>query len=172
MLGVGGGTYDFNFCTFANYTPSFRRETSSLTFTNEFETTTGIVKRPTSVSLRNSIVWGSYEDELFFKNSGDPTFPTPTVLNSLLRTKEYQATTDATGKPGLAATGRNNLVNVDPLFLKTSLISSTPDYRLQDTSPAAAPRHAPAAGSTVPGSDLLNLTRNQNMPTIGAYEHR
>ena len=59
VLGVGGGIYDFNFCTFANYTPAFRRETSSLTFTNEFETATGIVKRPTSLSLRNSILWGS-----------------------------------------------------------------------------------------------------------------
>lgn len=170
VIGVGG-TYDFNFCTIANYTPAFHRETSSLTFTNEFETSTGVVKRNTSVSIRNSIVWGSYEDELFFQNNGDPTFPTPTVLNSLLRTKEYEAATDAPGKPGLARDTRFNLVNQDPLFVRTTFTSSQADYSLQAASPATTPRRPKAVGSTTPARDLRNLPRlNPNSPSLGAYE--
>lgn len=172
VLGVGGGTYDFNFCTIANYTPSFHRETSSLTFTNELEISTGIVKRNTAVRIRNSIVWGSYEDELFFQNNGDSTFPVPIVQNSVLLTKEYQAATSTTGKPGLAALGLTNLVNMDPLFVRTSYTSSQPDYSLQATSPATSPRQLKAPNSPTPARDLLNLPRNNvNMPSLGAYEH-
>ncbi len=160
VLGVGGGTYNFNFCTFANYTPSFRRETSSLTFTNEFETTTGIVKRPTSVSILNSIVWGSFEDELFVKNH--PEYALLTVQNNLLRTKEYATTPAVVGAAGVA-----NLVNVDPMFKR--IFSDNPDYTLQDKSPATTPRR-PAVGS-VPAADLRNLPRNPN-PSLGAYEHK
>jgi hypothetical protein len=171
VLGVGGGNYDFNFCTIANYTPAFHRETSSLTFTNEFETSTGIVKRDTDIRIRNSIVWGSYEDELFLQNNGDPNF-TFSVVNSLLRTKEYQAATATTGKPGLAASGLFNLVNVDPLFVRTALISNNPDYRLQATSPAIVPLRNFVGALPSPNRDLLNLPRSSITPTIGAYERR
>lgn len=172
IVGIGG-TYDVNFCTIANYTPSFHRETSSLTFSNT-DDNHPTVKLPTSVSVRNSIVWGSYEDELFLQNNAD-YIGTLTISNCLLRTKEYQATTDAPGKPGLASTARRNLVNTDPLFVRTSLFSSLPDYRLQDASPATTPRRSVATGSIVPPRDLLNLQRpapNQTMPSLGAYEHK
>jgi hypothetical protein len=169
VVGVGGGIYDLNFCTIANYTPAFRRETPSLAFTNALETNAGIVKRTTSVSIRNSIVWGSYEDELVFENNGDSNFSL-TVLNSLLRTKEYQATTSTAGKPGLSNSTLRNLVNVEPLFVRTTLTSSRPDYRLQATSPATSRAKAP--GSTTPARDLLNLARNLNSPSLGAYEYR
>lgn len=172
VLGVGGGTYNFNFCTFANFTPAFRRETSSLTFTNE-KATDGS-KQPLTLNLLNSIVWGSFEDELFLKNNAD-YFATVRISNSLLRTKEYQATTDATGKPGLAAQGLANIVNVDPAFVSTPLTSSRFDYRLQATSPGTSPRRSAAPGSTVPPRDLLNLprpNRNRTMPSLGAYEHQ
>ena len=170
MVGVGG-TYDLNFCTIANYTPAFRRETSSLTFTNVDDALKSPSKMPTSVTIRNSIVWGSFEDELFLQNNGDPTF-TFGILNSLLRTKEYQATTDAPGKPGLARPDRANLVNVDPLFVRTLLTGSRPDYTLQATSPATAPRRPKITGTTTLGRDLINLPRNQNFPSLGAYEHK
>jgi len=174
MIGLGG-VYSLNFCTIANYTPSFQRETSSLTFTNTDDSKPG-VKLPTSVSIRNSVVWGSYEDELFFQNNGTASFPTPIVRNSLLRTQEYKATTDAAGKPGLAATGLNNLVNVpDPLFVRTTLFGSSADYRFQATSPAVSPIRpydSTPPVLPVPARDLLNLPRNANAPTIGAYEYR
>ncbi|MBU6119573.1 hypothetical protein [Hymenobacter siberiensis] len=170
MVGIGG-SYDLNFCTIANYTPAFRRETSSLTFTNVDDALKSPPKLPTSVTIRNSIVWGSFEDELYLQNNGDPTF-TFSILNSLLRTKEYGAASDATGTPGLAFPTRFNIVNIDPLFVRTSLSSSRPDYTLQATSPATAPRRAKAIGSTTPPRDLINLPRNLTFPSLGAYEHK
>jgi hypothetical protein len=171
VLGMGGGVYDFNFCTFANFTPAFRRETSSLTFTNELasnDTKTGL----TRVTIRNSIVWGSYEDELFVKNSS--AYDLLSITNSVLRTQEYKASADAADKPGLNLPARNNIINEDPLFVRTSLTSSRPDYSLQAASRAATARHA-AVGPDVPRRDLLNLPRpanSQTFPTLGAYEHK
>ena len=162
MIGVGG-SYALNFCTIANYTPAFRRETSSLTFTNvdDAKPTTKLL---TSVSIRNSIVWGSFEDELFVKNFADYS---PVISNSLLRTKEYATTAAVIGNTGA------NLVNVDPLFKRTALVGGKPDYTLQDGSPATTPRRAPSG--IVPPRDLLNLPRPSNgntQPSLGAYEHK
>lgn len=170
MVGIGG-TYDLNFCTIANYTPTFRRETSSLTFTNVDDALKNPPKMTTSVTIRNSIVWGSFEDELYLQNNGDAGF-TFNILNSLLRTKEYQATTDATGKPGLARDDRKNIVNADPLFVRTSLTSSQTDYTLQATSPATAPRRPKITSSTTALRDLINLPRNLDFPSLGAYERK
>ncbi|WP_460500332.1 hypothetical protein, partial [Hymenobacter agri] len=147
IAGVGGGVFDLNFCTFANYTPAFRRETASLSFTNE-KATDGS-KLPLSVTLRNSIVWGSnlgpgtIDDELYFKNYTDSNY-TVSILNSLLRTKAYASTPAIVGAAGV------NLLNVDPLFTRTALVSSRPDYTLQATSPANTPRRLAAGG--VPSS--------------------
>ena len=170
VLGYGG-TFNLNFCTFANYTPAFRRETSSLTFSNALEGANGVVQKfPITINLTNSIVWGSFEDELFLDNNADPNY-TVNIRNSLLHTKEYKATTNATGKPGLGATALANLVDVtDPLFKRTPFTSSRPDYHLQATSPAASPRRTRFGAS--PAIDLLNLQRDPNSPTIGAYEYK
>ena len=171
IAGVGGGTFDLNFCTFANYTPAFRRETASLSFTNE-KATDAKVRLPISVTLRNSIVWGSnlgpgtIDDELYFKNYTDPAY-TVSISNSLLRTKVYASVPAIVGPPG------TNLLNVDPLFTRTALVSSRPDYTLQDASPANTPRQ-PAVGN-VPVRDLRNLPRpatGQTRPALGAYEHK
>ena len=173
VLGFGG-TFNLNFCTFANYTPSFRRETASLTFSNQLTDASGAPRKfPLIINLTNSIVWGSYEDELFLDNNAD-YLASVSIRNTLLRTKEYQATTNAAGKPGLAAPALANLVNIDPLFKRTPLVSRRPDYRLQDTSPATAPRRPKASGTPVPSVDIFNQTRtnNLNTPSLGAYEHQ
>ena len=171
IVGIGG-IYDLNFCTIANYTPAFRRETASLAFSNA-DDNRPTVKLPTSVSIRNSIVWGSFTDELLFLNNGEPSFPTPVVRNSLLRTLDYKGTTDAPDKPGLGAPAFNNLVTVvDPLFVRTSFNSNNPDYRLQSTSPAIVPPRPLFGAPPAPNRDLLNLPRNASTPTIGAYEQR
>ena len=173
VLGFGG-TFNLNFCTFANYTPSFRRETSSLTFTNQLTDASGAVRKlPFVLNLTNSIVWGSFEDELFLQNNADPNY-TFTIRNTLLRTKEYLAATDAAGKPGLGAPALANLINIDPAFKRTPLNSNRPDYRLQNTSPATMPRRPKAPDTSVPSIDLPNMTRtnNLNTPSLGAYEHK
>ena len=165
VLGVGGGTYDFNFCTFANFTPAFRRETASLTFTNAFETSTGAVKRFTSVSIRNSIVWGSFEDELLVENFADYITPT-SIRNTVLRTKLYATVPQVSGGSGV------NLLNTDPLFRRTSLTSSRPDYRLLPASPAAAGKRGAIGPLPTPLVDLLNLRRDATAPALGAYESK
>ena len=174
VLGVGGGVYDFNFCTFANYTPAFRRETASLTFTNE-KATDARVNLPISLTLSNSIVWGSnlgvttLDDELYRKNYLEyPTTGVLSIRSNLLRTKEYATIAAVVGPAGA------NLLNVDPLFVRNALVSSRPDYTLQAASPANAPRRPPVVG-TVPRFDLLNLPRpapGQTIPSLGAYERR
>ena len=172
VAGVGGGVYDFNFCTFANYTPAFRRETASLTFTNE-KATDAKIRLPLRFTLRNSIVWGSnlgsgtIDDELYLKNYTEPGY-TVSIANSLLRTKAYASTPAVVGAAG------TNLLNVDPLFVRTALVSSRPDYTLQAASPANMPRRPPAVGN-VPLRDLRNLPRpaaGQTQPTLGAYERK
>ena len=167
VLGVGGGVYDFNFCTFANYTPGFNRQTASLTFTNE-QATAPATKLPLSLSLRNSIVWGSnlgsdMNDELFVKNYADYT--SLIIRNTLLRTKEYAAVAAVVGGPN------DNLLNVDPLFKRNPLTSSGPlNFTLQATSPAITPKR-PRVGAA-PALDILNLRRNAAAPSLGAYESK
>lgn len=165
VVGIGG-TYDLNFCTVANYTPAFRRETASLAFTN-VDDNRPAVKLPTSVSIRNSIVWGSFEDELLVNNYADYLTPT-SIRNNVVRTKEYATTAAVVGAPGV------NLLNMDPLFVHSAVAfgPGAINYRLQDASPATAPRRA-AAGTTVPPRDLQNLPRiNPSQPSLGAYEHK
>jgi hypothetical protein len=165
-----GGTFNLNFCTIANYTPAFQRQTSSVSFSNELrDADDKPVKFPLAVSLTNSIVWGSYENELELVNSND-YLSSLNIRNTLLRTTDFQATTNATNKPGLGASGLANLVTVaDPLFKRTTLTSNRPDYHLQDISPAR--RRSPAINTTVPDNDLLNLRRtNRAQPNLGAYE--
>lgn len=177
VLGYGGN-FSLNFCTIANYTPSFRRQTASLTFSNELEGQMGPLKFPLTVSLTNSIVWGSIEDELAFINS-DEYYPTGTngsflnVRNCLLRTKEYAATTNATDKPGLGAPAYDNTVNQPPNFKSTpENPSGNYDYRPVMPSPALGRPPFVTTGITVPAFDLFNLRRNGSTPAIGAYEQR
>jgi hypothetical protein len=167
-----GGTFNLNFCTIANYTPAFQRQTSSVSFSNELrDADDRPVKFPLAIYLTNSIVWGNYEDELELVNSND-YLTTLNIRNTLLRTKDFQATTNASNKPGLGDPGLANQVAVtDPLFIRTTLTSSRPDYRLQPTSPAR--RHAPvvvAPVGSVPPNDLRNLVRPGATPNWGAYE--
>ncbi|MBD2723783.1 hypothetical protein [Hymenobacter armeniacus] len=165
VLGYGG-VFNLNFCTVANYTPAFRRETASLSFSNALEDAKGnIQKFPLVLNLTNSIVWGSYDNELLLENNADPNY-TVNVRNTLLRTADYQAATNAPDKPGLGAPGLANLVNVqDPLFKRTSLTSTKPDYRLQDTSPAK--KRVPVS---TPATDILNLRRSQPATSLGTYD--
>ncbi|MBF9142735.1 hypothetical protein [Hymenobacter properus] len=167
-----GGTFNLNFCTIANYTPSFQRQTSSVSFSNELRDDQGNPQYfSLVVNLTNSIVWGNYENELELVNSDD-YLATLNIRNTLLRTKDFQATTNAPKKPGLGAQSLANLVLVtDPLFIRTSLTSSLPNYRLQPTSPARG--RTPAPGTTVPSNDLPNRSRpaTPSNPALGAYEY-
>ncbi len=166
VLGFGGGEFDFNFCTIANYTPSFQRKTASLTFTDKSPIDGVTALSSPQVTIRNSIVWGSIEDELYLDDN-DAYRSSLTVRNSVLRTKDYAGPVlAAPGKPGLGDLSLGNIF-ADPKFVRSVLVSSQPDYSLQATSPAL--KMGPAV-RPVPARDLRNLPRVAL--TAGAYEHK
>ncbi|UYZ58293.1 hypothetical protein [Hymenobacter latericus] len=162
--GFQGGTYNVQYCTIANFTPQFRRETASITLADVLP-----VREPTLsvlpvLNLQNSIVWGSVEDELLFVNS-QKYLGQLAISNSVLRTKTYAAATDANGRPGLARNG--NLLNVNPKFRRTpETFAERFDYRLDTLSPASN-RAVPLPQLA---TDLRNLGRSATTPDPGAYE--
>jgi hypothetical protein len=166
VLGQGGSTA-LNFCTIANYAATGGvRKTRSLTFTNVVKNSRGVTttQAPT-VSVQNSIVWGAIENELFF-DQYDAYKGSVSIQNSLLKTFDYAAATDAANQPGLGNAAYKNLINKEPLFIKP-LGSGFGDYRLGATSPA---RKVAGPVGTVPERDLLNLPRTLTTPSLGAYE--
>ena len=167
-----GGALALNFCTIANY-PSLPgpRKTQSLTMTNRLDVsdnagTHTITYTQPALTVRNSIVWGSTDEELFFDNA-DAYRSAIQVQHSLLRTKTYSAATDAAGKPGLANPTYGNILNQDPLFVRPAAGGTNDDYRLTEKSLAW---HLPNPVGTVPAADLLHLPRSQTTPSLGAYE--
>ncbi|MBO2033927.1 hypothetical protein J4D99_21215 [Siccationidurans ginsengisoli] len=166
LRGYGGGSYSLNYCTIANYpAASAVRKTASLTFT-DLSALDGKPRNPSglTVSLQNSIVWGSSDDELYLENYEEYKAGV-SVQNTLLKSQLYAATTDASGVPGLGKAGLNNLLNQDPKFVR-SLGGSFGDYRASAGSPALARKTA--VPPFVP-RDLLNLPRNTSTPDLGAY---
>ena len=166
VLGYGGGSFDLNFCTIANFPATGAvRKTASLTFTDASAADTTL-RYPLAVSVRNSVVWGSIDDELFFQHY-DAYKANVSVRNSALKTTLYNLAADAPNKPGLNAGVLNNLVNQDPKFVKPygGILA---DYHLGSTSPARL--RGPAVGTPNPVRDLLNLPRDAAKTSLGAYE--
>ncbi|MBO0360348.1 hypothetical protein J0X19_20475 [Hymenobacter sp. BT186] len=159
-----GGTYDLNYCTVANYTPQFQRKSAALSFTNEIVTAQAAQPNITRVTINNSIVWGSIANELFFKN-GDQYRPNLIIRNSILRTDDYKAATDAGSKLGFNNNG--NQLNVNPKFKRSpENFGDRYDYRLDTLSPAS---NKGLYNAQVP-RDLLYKVRNTSAPDLGAYE--
>ncbi|GAA3938603.1 hypothetical protein [Hymenobacter algoricola] len=155
LRAVGGGQYNLNFCTVANYTPQFRRETSSLFFTNKALRANLANPIQTSITIQNSIIWGSLEDELGFENNGTP-YPIA-VQNSILRTKAFRTQLGV----------NDNLINSNPKFRRApdNGFADKFDYRLDTLSPAS---NRPARGARL-DFDLLHVPRGA-APDLGAYE--
>jgi hypothetical protein len=166
ILGYGGD-YSLNYCTVANYpAASAVRSTASLSFTN-VSALNNTVKNPgPTVNVKNSVVWGSIEDELFFENYNEYR-STVSIQNNLLATKLYAATTDIMDKPGLAAAGLNNIIGTYtynyPKFKRVGT-SSTNDYRLDMGSLGLGKGNSPL------DRDLLNLPRPAGRRDLGAYQ--
>ncbi|TVT40412.1 hypothetical protein FNT36_13105 [Hymenobacter setariae] len=170
LLGTGGGEYSLNYCTIANY-PAITsvRNTASLTFSNT--SADGKTKvLGLTLSLKNSIVWGSNRDELSLENY-DEYSAGVSIQNTMLATQLYAATTNAPDKPGLAQPSLNNLIGTYtynyPRFKSVSAGRSS-DYRLDITSPGVN-RGAQKVQPLLP-RDLLNLPRPDAQPALGAYQ--
>lgn len=163
VVGLGGGTYDFVYCTIANYTPAFNRTTPSFAFSD---------RRPLSggqnldyrirLRLVNSIVWGGRRgahlpEEMLFQTLAATTLDT-VLRHNILQTELYRPTLNKTNK-----------FNEDPRFVNSpgQLRPVYPfDYSLADDSPANGAA-SPLADFV---TDLTDKPRDPVKPDIGAYE--
>ncbi len=154
---VGGGYYEFNYCTFVSYSINFSRNTPMLNIGNYGIDGQDAVEVPTKVNFTNCIVWGSEDEEYVQDTLPGSTFEI-TFDYSMVRTT-------------LPLHGSNNITGTDPVFPQFVKASAAEpyerDYRLEATSPAVD------AGTTIPGlsSDMDGLPRDAQ-PDIGAYEYR
>ncbi|MBJ6143255.1 hypothetical protein [Hymenobacter sp. BT559] len=170
LLGTGGGEYSINYCTIANYPAITRvRNTASLTFSNS--SADGKAKIPgLTLSLKNSVVWGSNRDELSFENYDDYSAGV-SIQNTMLATQLYAAAANAPSKPGLARPDLNNLIPpysyTYPKFKQISAGLNS-DYRLDATSPGV--NRGTQQAQPLLLRDLLNLPRPSAAPTLGAYQ--
>lgn len=164
IAGVGGGNTNINYCTIANYTPDFKRDTDAMAFSDTviFNDGTGIVKQ-TRVTMSNSIVWNGTRngrnEELLFRSGGPVA---STFTNNLLQTTRYA------NHPRVNCCG--NILNQDPKFVQpgdNSVATRKVNYRLKPGSPAIGA--AIDNGVTI---DLTGGSRPQGgtTPDMGAYE--
>ena len=167
IAGIGGGKYDLNYCTIANYTPAFKRDDEALAFSDSaiYEDVPRFVDPV--VNIKNSIVWngtrnGKLENEILFLTREGLKYVT--IENSLLQTTRYQ--TDP------KFTGNGNLINQDPKFVQPGdgLVSARKiNYSLKKESPAIG-----GARNGV-NIDLTGEPRPQGTnpnPDMGAYENK
>ena len=163
VAGFGGGTFDFKYCTIANYTPDFRRDTPSFAFTDRIELDNGQnIDYRVKLNMINSIVWagskgGKLTDEILFRNDGGSPIEV-SLFNNILQTERYKDQLD-----------KSNLFNQDPKFRHTP---ESPrknisfDYSLDTLSVAnGAARPLPTVKQ-----DLKDQPRDNDKPDIGAFE--
>jgi hypothetical protein len=168
VLGYGGGDYSLNYCTIANYAATGAvRSTPSLGFTNvsAIDTTK---RRPLTVKLYNSVVWGTIDDELVLANYKEYQNGPVDIRNTMLRTKLYSAATSTASKPGLAQASLNNIINpTDPKFVRIYTTTNN-DYHLG----AGSPGLSRGAQQVLPllDRDLLNVPRPAARPDLGTYQ--
>ena len=152
FLGLLGGTYKLNHCTFASYVSYTTRNDGHFGLTNTLRDGNGVILRtfPLACDMDNSIVMGPLEDEVDLDNSSLSTFSFTGDAN-ILKLKF--------DRPLAAA---NNFYNTDPRFVdfKTSY------YQLDTLSPA---KDKGLVSAPVINTDILGKTRDTK-PDIGAYE--
>ncbi len=154
---AGGGYYEFNHCTFVNYSLDFSRSTPMLIIGNYGIDGQSAIELPTKVNFTNCIVWGSEDEEYVQDTLPNSSFEI-TFDHSMIRTT-------------LPLHGSNTVTGTDPLFPQFVKASAAEpderDYRLEASSPAVD-AGVPVSGLT---SDLDALPRDAQ-PDIGAYEYR
>jgi hypothetical protein len=149
-----GGSYKFYNCTIGTYGSTYLSHTHNISMAvlNYYPISqTQYRSAPLTADIRNCIVYGSLENEVFFdRKTDDPA--TIALSNCLLRS--------ADPIPAFV-TASNNKVNQDPQFVDYT----KDDYHLQEGSPAKA------AGQAIPGitADIDGKPR-ANPPSIGCYE--
>lgn len=154
---VGGGYYEFNHCTFANYSIDFSRNTPMLNIGNYGIDGEDAIEVPTKVNFTNCLIWGSEEEE---------------YVQDTLPGSNFEITFDfSIVRTTLPLHGSNSITGTDPFFPEFVKPGAAEpydrDYRLEATSPAVD------AGTSISGlgTDLDALPRDAQ-PDVGAYEYR
>lgn len=152
FLGYFGGNYEFNHCTFADYSFFTNRNGGHFGLTNTLRDGNGflISTFPAQISLSNSLIWGYKQDEIAIDKSDKAPFLITNSTYNLLKTQDELALFQ----------GNQNLFNLDPLFKNTA----EGDYHLEEKSNAI---------NQIPNLSLpIDLEGNSrsNPTDIGAYE--
>jgi hypothetical protein len=163
VQGLGGGTYDFQYCTIANFTPAFNRTTPSLAFSDRRPLPDGgQLDYRIKLSLVNSIVWGGRRsgrltEELLFLTQAATPLDTAISYN-ILQTELYRSTLNNTNKFNAEPQFNNAPGQPRPVYPY--------DYSLSDSSPAIDAA-TPLAAIIL---DINDKPRHPVKPDIGAYE--
>lgn len=157
FIGALGGNYNLYHNTFVTYSKTFSRTNRTVLLDNSPLTDlTGniIAAFPLNADLRNNIIYGSQDDELYLNTNADGGNKSGSIsiVNCLIHTKEYAT---------LFSSGANVIVNQDPEFNDTN----KDDFDLKNSSPAKG------KGMYVNvSSDLKGRSRNMTSPSMGCYE--
>lgn len=147
VANYAGGTYQYDHCTLVNFPNLYFREDPLMQFSNFIELGDGsFIRDSLSVTIRNSIIWGTEDEELIIYDDGFEGTSTE-FISGILRTEQ-----------------QNDFFNSQednfPGFLEPQMF----DYRLDSLSPAIG------NGTDIEVSfDLLGNSRI-GVPDIGCYE--
>lgn len=116
VLIFAGGNFEFNNCTFVNYTLDFSRSDPQIGITNYFEDTAGVAfPFDVEASFNNCIIWGSEEEEVGYDTLTLSQYPVNATYDNCI----VRSTFDIVG---------NGLIkNQDPKFLDPK--AQDPDFR-------------------------------------------
>jgi len=146
LANLAGGNYDYTHITLANYGFDFLRNVPSIVFSDNLELADGSkISADLNVSVINSILWGSLNEELLFDLSDQNSqFG---FRNNLIRTQidTFQI---------------SNLVNMDPGFI----LPESFNYKIDSFSPAID-----AGILSFVSKDIEGKLRGPK-PDLGAYE--
>ncbi|MEM7039421.1 MAG: hypothetical protein AAF570_20780, partial [Bacteroidota bacterium] len=152
---IGGGHYQFEHCTFVNYTMDFTRNSPQMLLNNYDPDE--LVVFPMKTRFRNCIIWGSEEEEVV-----PDSFPVVDAFDVTLD--------DCLARTTLELKGSNIKTSEDfdfPKFVApTEAEADERDYRLKAWSPAVN------EGADLPwiSVDLDDKPRD-SLPDIGCYEY-
>ena len=158
-----GGTYNFNHCTFANYTNGIRQFPSVLIDNNlQISETEVLVADLIEANFTDCIIYGDESIELILSKVGETTFNYK-FTNCLIQFDDFNNRFD--GDPLYdfqnSALFENIIFNSDPEFKAPRMN----DLIIGDNSAANGQASIPGSGS-----DILGVLRSTDAPDIGAYE--
>ncbi|WP_379966486.1 hypothetical protein [Epilithonimonas sp. UC225_85] len=153
---AGGGIYNLNYCTIANYwnlNPSM--SALGIYATDFYQNDDEIISGNLNLIVKNSIIYGDVPDMIEFKKIANGSFITD-FKNSLLK---------FTSNSGLNP-DNSNVKNEDPKF--QNYFTQKMNLRVKTGSPAIGKGNP--SYNDITKKDIVGITRPSSNPTIGAYQ--